>query len=280
MSHDVFHHDHRAIHDHSKIQGTKGDKICGNMTEVEKYGREEQSKGNGKSNDESSTNIPKKEKENDRDQDHALAEVMQHGVQRVVKQIATIEHRNDLHPLRQNVIVQFLYLLVNSFQCGTLFGPFAHEHAALDNVRLIDNDAVRSVIRSGHVSETNSRTPVHYGNVLHSDRRSIRRRQDRVLDILYIAEKSERADVQLLCALFYKTAARVHIIVGELALDLGNAQSVGDQLVRIDAYLILTCRPPEVAYVHDVSDFPEFLVQSPVFDAPQVHQVISRIAAP
>src|SRR5208282_6643231 len=126
------------------------------MAQVEKYGCEKQGKRNGERNDEGAANITKKQKEDDRYQDHSLAEVVQHRVQRVMKQIAAVEHGNDLHTLGQDVIVELVHLLVNLFKRGAFFGPLAHQHAALDHVRLIYNDAVRTMIGSGHVPQPNS----------------------------------------------------------------------------------------------------------------------------
>src|SRR5271165_4315695 len=102
------------------------------MAQVEKYGCEQQGEWNGKRNDEGSTNVTEKQKEDDRYQDHALAEVVQHRVQRVMKQIAAVEHGDDLHTLGQDVIVELVHLLVNPFDRRAFFGPLAHQHAALD----------------------------------------------------------------------------------------------------------------------------------------------------
>ena len=184
------------------------------MAQVEKYGCEKQGKRNGERNDEGSANIAEKQKEDDRYQDHPLAEVVQHRVQRVMKQIAAVEHGNDLHALGQDVIVELVHLLVNPFERGAFFGPLAHQHAALDDVGLIHNDAVRTMIGSGHVPQPNSGTPVDDRDVLYANWSPIRSRQYGVLDILHIAVKSECADVQLLQALFDEAAAGVHVVVG------------------------------------------------------------------
>src|SRR5580693_102253 len=134
------------------------------MAQVEEYGCEKQRKRNGERNDKGSTNITEKEKQDDRHQDHSLAEVVQHRVQRVMKQIAAVEHGNDLHTLGQDVIVQFVHLLVNRFKRWAFFGPLAHQHAALDDVGLIDNHAVRTMIGAGHVPEPNSGAPFDLRN--------------------------------------------------------------------------------------------------------------------
>src|SRR5580692_9974129 len=184
------------------------------MAQVEKDGREEQGKWNRKSNNEGPTNIPEKQKEDDRYQDHTLAQVVQHRVQRVMKQIAAVEHGNDLHTLGQDVIVELVNLVVNPFKRGAFFGPLAHQHAALDDVGLVYNDAILTMIRSGHVPQPNSGAPFDDRDVLYANWRPIRSRQNGVLDILHTAVESEGADVQLLQALFDKAAAGIHVVVG------------------------------------------------------------------
>src|ERR1017187_8702544 len=139
------------------------------MAQVEKYRREKQRKRNGECNNEGSANITEKQKEDDRYQDHSLAEVVQHRVQRVMKQIAAVEHGDDLHTLGQDVIVEFVHLLVNPFDRGAFFGPLAHQHSALDDVGLIYNDAVRAMIGSGHVPQPNFGAPFDDRYVLYAN---------------------------------------------------------------------------------------------------------------
>src|ERR1017187_7087403 len=141
------------------------------MAQVEKYGCEKQGKRNGERNDEGSANITEKQKEDDRYQDHSLSEVVQHRVQRKMQQIAAVQHRNDFHTLGQDVVVELLHLCMNPFERRAFFCPLAHQHTALDDVGLIDNDAVRTMIGSGHVSQPNSGAPefgVEHGNDLHT----------------------------------------------------------------------------------------------------------------
>src|SRR5580692_3867651 len=115
-----------------------------------------------------------------------------------MKQIAAVEHGNNLHTRRQDVIVELVYLLVNPFDRWAFFRPFAHQHATLDDVGLIYNDAIRAMVGSGHMPQPNSGAPIDDRNVFYPNWSSIRSRQDGVLDILYTAVKPERADIQLL----------------------------------------------------------------------------------
>src|SRR5580658_4618844 len=124
-----------------------------------------------------------------------------------MEQIAAIEHGNDLHTLGQNVIVELVHLFVNPIDRRAFFSPFAHQHAALDDVGLIYNDAVRTMIGSGHAPQPNSGAPVDDRDVLYANWGPIRSGQHGILDILHTPETSERSDVQLLQALFDEAAA-------------------------------------------------------------------------
>ncbi len=56
--------------------------------------------------------------------------------------------------------------------------------------------------------------PLDNRDILYPNWSPFRSRQHGILDILHIAEKSERADVQLLHALFDEAAAGVDVVVG------------------------------------------------------------------
>ena len=66
----------------------------------------------------------------------------------------------------------------------------------------------------------------HVRDVLDAKRRAALGFQDGLLDVLHAAEEPERADVHLLQAFFHKAAAGIDVVVGQLLLDLADAQSV------------------------------------------------------
>ena len=119
----------------------------------------------------------------------------------------------------------------------------------------------------------------HFRDVFHPQRGSGLGLQDCLLDVADASEESQRADVHLLHALFYEAAAGIDVVIGELLLHLADAQPVRDQLVRIDAHLILAHGTAEIGNVYHVGNGFELLQQHPVFDGPQFHQVISGICA-
>ena len=96
---------------------------------------------------------------------------------------------------------------------------------------------------------------------------------------MHVAEEPERANVHLLQADFHEAAAGIDVVVGELLLHLADAQSVRHQLVGVDAHLVLAHRAPEVGNVHHVGNGLELLEQNPVFEGPQLHQVVPGIGA-
>ena len=229
---DVFHHDHRAIHHHSEIQRAQRKKIRRNVAQVEPDGGKEQRERNRQRDDESGTNIEKKQEENDADQNHAFGQVVHHRVQGEMKQIAAIQHGDDLHAGRQDAVVQLVHLLVNGIERGLLLGAFAHQHGALNHIGLVDDAPVLHVVGSGHVAQPDFWTLGHVRDVLHPKSGPGLGFQDGLLDVVHVAEEPERADVHLLHADFDKAAAGIDVVVGELLLHLADAQSVRDELVR------------------------------------------------
>ena len=62
--------------------------------------------------------IAEKQDEDDRHQNHPFSHVVEDGVERVMEKIGPIQHGYDLHALGQDMIIQFLNLLMNRIQCG------------------------------------------------------------------------------------------------------------------------------------------------------------------
>ena len=91
--------------------------------------------------------------------------------------------------------------------------------------------------------------------------------------------KPDFAHVDLLQTLLDEAAAGVGVVVGELLLDLGEAQAVGDQFVGIDAHLIFARGAAEAGHVDDIGHGFEILFDDPVFERLQLHRVIRRIGA-
>ena len=105
VPHDVFDHDHSAVHDHSKIESAQRKKICRNLAQIEPNRGEEQGERNCECNDERCASVSEKEEEYDRYQDHPFRQIVLNCVQRVVEQVGAIQHWNNFHARRQDAVI-------------------------------------------------------------------------------------------------------------------------------------------------------------------------------
>ncbi len=275
----VLHHDHRAIHHHAEIERTEGKQVGRNMADVEPDGGEQQRERNREGHDQSGADIAQEQQKHDGHQDHAFTQVVHHRVQGIAQEIGAIQHGNYLHAGRQDAVIELFHLLVDALQRGPRVGAFAHQHDALNDVGFVDDVSVLHVVSPGHVAQTNLGALRHLGDVLHPQGGPFLRLQDGLLDVADIAEKAERADVHLLQARLHEAAAGVDIVAGELLLHLADAQAVGHQLVRVHAHLVFPDRSPEIGDIHHVRNGLELFEQRPIFNRPELHQVVSRIGA-
>ena len=110
----------------------------------------------------------KKQEQNYADQNHALGQVVHHRVQSEMKQIAAIQHGNDLHARGQEAVVEFVYFLVNGVERGLLLCAFAHQHGALNNIGLVDDAPILHVIGSRHVAQTDFGALGNFGDIFHA----------------------------------------------------------------------------------------------------------------
>jgi hypothetical protein len=101
MADHVLDHHHRAVDQHAEVQRAQRKQVGGNVAQVEADGGEHQREGNGERNNDGAAHIAQKQKQNDRDQDHAFGQVVLHGLHRVLHQFGAVEEGNNLHALGQ-----------------------------------------------------------------------------------------------------------------------------------------------------------------------------------
>src|ERR1017187_9269204 len=130
------------------------------------------------------------------------------------------------------------------------------------------------------MTEADFRTLGYPGYIFYPKRGSCLSFYNCVLNVTDIAEEAERADIHLLQPHFNEAASRIDIVIRKLLFQLADAQAVGDELAGVDLHLILADRASKVGNIHDVRNRLEFFKECPVFDGPQLHQVVSRIGAP
>ena len=148
-----------------KSSAPSDSRLAGILSQVQTDGREQQRERNGQRHDERAADIAEEQEQDDRHQDDAFGQVVQHGVGGVVDQIAAIEERNDLHAGRQDVIVQLLHFFVDRLQRGVGFGAFAQQHDAFHHIVVVDDLAVGAMNRLADLAQPDLRPLRHRGDV-------------------------------------------------------------------------------------------------------------------
>ena len=100
------------------------------------------------------------------------------------------------------------------------------------------------------LAQANLRALHNRGDILDPKRCSIRSLENGSLDILHVAIEADFTDVDLLLPLLDEAATGIGVVVGELLLHLANAQTIGDELVRIDPHLIFASDATETRDIH------------------------------
>ena len=239
MTHHVFDHDDRAVNDHPEVQCAQREQVCGDVAEIQANGGEHQRDGNCERNNDGAAHIAEKEKENDHNQNHSLGQVALDGVHRIAHQVRAVEKGNDLYALGQDVFVQFLDFGVNAVEDRIGVVALLQQDDAFHGVGIIDDLSVDAVNGFADLSEANLGTLRDSGDILDFDGRAVRGLDDGVLDVLHAGEEAGGLHVDLLRALLDETASAVAVVGGDLLLDLGNTQSVRDQLIGIKLDLVL-----------------------------------------
>src|SRR5208283_3470796 len=168
MAYDVFHHDHRAIHDHPEIECAQRKQVCRNVPQIQADGGKQQREGNCQRNDNCATNIAQQnEKDNDYE-DHAFGEVEEDGVRGVIHQVVPVEIGDDFYSGWKYVVVELLDHGVDALQHLRRIRPLAQEHNAFDHVVIVLDHSVRSMDGFPNLTETNLWPLRDHGHVLYS----------------------------------------------------------------------------------------------------------------
>jgi len=78
--------------------------------------------------------------------------------------------------------------------------------------------------------------------------------------------RPNRANVESLLAVLDETAAGVHVVIGQRLLHLRQAQSVADQLIRVDLHLVFARDAAEAGDVDNVRNGLQLLHDHPIVE--------------
>ena len=94
------------------------------------------------------------------------------------------------------------------------------------------------MVRSADLAQANLRPLRDHGDVFDPQGSAVLRFDHRLFDVADVGDQAYAAHVDLLRTLFDETATHVGVAVCQLLLNLRQAQTIGDQLLRVDANLI------------------------------------------
>ncbi len=143
-------------------------RLAGTWTEVEADGGEQQREGNGERNDDGAAHIAEKEEEDDRDQNHALGQVVLDGLDGELDQIGAVEEGNDLYAFGQNAgdLFELVDFFVNALQHRIGVVALLQQHDAFHGVGIVDNCAVGPMRGAADLAQANLGPLRDGGNVL------------------------------------------------------------------------------------------------------------------
>ena len=104
------------------------------------------------------------------------------------------------------------------------------------------------------LAEPNLRALVDDGDVLDPERGAALGHDDRVLDVLDVSDLAHFANVDLLQPGLDEAAPSIGIVTGQLLLHLPDAESVGDEFVRVEPDLIFASRAAERVGIGNAGD--------------------------
>ena len=117
----------------------------------------------------------------------------------------------------------------------------------------------------------------NHRDIPYTHRSSVLSFQDRGADVVRISHQANGANVVRLLAAFNEAAACIHVVGGERLLYLRDAQTVGDQLVRIHLRLVFAGQPAKAHHVRNVRHRLQLFFEEPILYGFQFHQIVIRV---
>src|SRR5271166_1705219 len=215
------------------------------MPEIQADGGKQQGKGNRQGNDNCSANIAQQNEKDDDDQDHSFGEIVEDSVCGVIHQIVPVEIRDDLYSRWKYVVIESLDHGMNALQHLRRVCSFTQKHNTFHHVVIVLNHTVGPMDRLANLPETNLGPLRDHGHVFYSYGGAVLRLDHGLFDITDVLDQAHGAHIDRLRSLFNETAAGVGVAVGELLLNLRQAETVRDQLLRVHANLVFLRNPAE-----------------------------------
>ncbi len=279
QTHDIFDHDDGALDDHAEIERAQREQVGRDVPQIEAQAGKQKRERNGERDDQRAAKVAEEDEQNDRDQDDSLGQVVEHGMRGQLHQFAAIEVRNDLHARRQEMLVEEVDLLVQGGQHVVGVGAFAQQHGAGHDVGIVHDLSGLAMNGFAKLAQPDPRSLPHNADIAHAHRNPVLRFEHDGADVSRGFDQSHRPDVDGLRSALDEAAAGVDVVVCQGLLHLPDAETVGDQLVRVHLHLVLACGPAENGNVDHVRHGLQLLDDHPVLERLQLRHVIVRVGA-
>ena len=262
----VLHHDHCPVDDDPEVDRAEREQVGGHPAELQVEKGTEERERDDERHDEGRPQAHQEDADHEHDEQRAEHEVVGHGSERPVHQAAAIVERVDMHPGRQDAVVQLLDLGVEGVEHDRRILPAPHEHDALDRLGI---PVARHDAATGHGADGHAR------HVADADRRPAPGRDHDVLDVLAAGQRAESAHDVLFVAVLDVVPPRVRVRAAERVEHLPERQAARLQLLRGHLDLVLLDEAAERHHVGNPRHLLQVPLHHPILDLPQLHRRVA-----
>ena len=206
VTHDVFHHDHRRIHNHAKVDRAQRDQVGRHMEVLHVDERHAQCQRNHRRHNGRRTQVAQEHEQDSQYQRNAHHQRVFHRAHGDVEQHLAVVERLDLDVLRQDAVVQLGNLVAHLGQHLGGIGVALEQHDAFHHVGLV---VVLHHAQALHVAD------FHLGNVTHAHRHAVVGVDHHVADVFHRLQQAHAAHHELLLAVAQQVAAGVVVGVAD-----------------------------------------------------------------
>ena len=194
-------------------------------------------------------------------------------------QVAAIEEGNNSNALGKDVVVDLPDLFLDAFEHRVCVRALAEQNRAFHYIRIVDQPPFVVSVGLGDLAQPYLGSLVDFRNILDADWCSAGCLDQGIFNLLDIFIKALCLHIDLLRACDDEASTGIGVVVLELLLDLGNAEAVANQLLRIEPDLIFLCDSTKAGDVDNTGNIFELLLENPVFKRLLLHDVDIRILA-
>ena len=213
------------------------------MTQVQTDGSEQKRERNCQRDNQRAANIAKENKQNQRDENDAFGQVVQHGMSGEMHQITAVKMGNNLNSWRQKMAIQKFHFFMQRRKYRVAVRTLAQQHHARNDIAAVDHLRFVQVNGLRHLSQADSAALFDDCDIANPHRSSVLRLDYGCANIFSSLRQTQCAHINRLTAAFNETAARIHIVAGQGLFHLTDTEAVGNQFFGLHLNLILPRRP-------------------------------------